>query len=112
MSVIQFDRDSMARWYADRHFKTDPGIVEVRYLPTDAPAREIRLLEINQLIARRDENPIEPIDFGVDIGAADRHTLFVVDVTPEQWERIKRGSLALPAGWSLQDSVAFARPLT
>ena len=42
MSVVQFDRDQMARWYADRHLQTDRGIVAVYYLPAGAPEREIR----------------------------------------------------------------------
>ena len=109
MSVLQFDRDTMARWYADRHIKTDPGILEVHYLPANAPDREIRLVEVNSLIAGRLEDPIEPIDFGVDMDTETKHTLLVADVTPEQWKRIKHGSLALPQGWSLQDSVSFAR---
>jgi hypothetical protein len=109
MSILQFDRDTMARWYADRHLKTDPGIVEVHYLPTNAPDREIRLVEVNNLIASRLENPIEPIDFGVDMGSATSHTLLVADVTPEQWNRIQHGDLALPDEWSLRNSVPFTR---
>jgi hypothetical protein len=109
MSVVQFDRDSMARWYADRHLKTDPGILEIHYLPANAPDREVRLLEVNSLIATRTEDPIQPIDFGVDIGAASGHTLLVADVTPEQWSRIKQGRLELPDGWSLKESKAFRR---
>jgi hypothetical protein len=109
MSVVQFDRDAMARWYADRHLRTDPGIVEIHYLPANAPDREIRLVEVNALIATRTENPIEPLDFGVDMGAPSKHTLLVTDVTPEQWERIEEGQLALPDGWSLEDAVRFPR---
>src|ERR1700730_10705080 len=109
MSVLQFDRDTMARWYADRHIKTDPGIVEVHYLPTNAPDREIRLVEVNNLIASRSEDSIQPIEFGVDMESEAKHTLFVSDVTPEQWDRIKHGKLALPEGWSLEDSVSFTR---
>jgi hypothetical protein len=109
VSVTQFDRDEMARWYAVRHLKTDPGILEIHYLPANAPEREIRLVEVNKLIAPRVENPIDPIDFGVDMDAPTRHTLFVADVTPDQWDGIKQGQLALPNGWSLTDSVPFAR---
>jgi hypothetical protein len=109
MSVVQFDRDAMARWYADRHLRTDPGILESHYLPANAPDREIRLVEVNSLIGSRTENPIEPIDFGVDTGAPSKHTLLVADVTPEQWKRIEQGQLALPDGWSLEDSVHFLR---
>jgi hypothetical protein len=50
MRKKQFDRNGMARWYARQHLKTDPGIQVVYYLPEDAPEREIRLLEINDLI--------------------------------------------------------------
>jgi hypothetical protein len=107
MSVVQFDSDAMARWYADRHLKTDPGILEIHYLPANAPDREIRLVEVNSLIIGREENPIQPIDFGVDIGAASTHTLFVADVTPGQWKKIGRGELALPDGWSLEDSIVL-----
>ena len=107
MSVVQFDRDLMAQWYADRHLKTDPGIVEIHYLPAHAPEREIRLLEVNSLVATRTDDPIQPIDFGVDIGEASTHTLLVADVTPEQWDRIQQGQLALPSGWSLEDSISF-----
>ncbi len=42
-----FDRDKLARWYAQRHYKTDQALHEVVYLPTNAPDREIRLLEVN-----------------------------------------------------------------
>ncbi len=39
--------------------------------------------------------PLEPIDFGVDTGAESEHKLFVLDVTPAQWEAIRRSDLAL-----------------
>jgi hypothetical protein len=109
MSVVQFDRNAMARWYADRHLRTDPGIVEIHYLPTNAPEREIRLIEVNSLIATRTEDPIQPIDFGVDLGSESKHTLLVADVTPEQWKRIQQGRLGLPDGWSLADAVRLSR---
>jgi hypothetical protein len=104
----EFDRDRLARWYAQRHYKTDQGIQEVVYLPTMAPEREIRLVEVNGAIAER-EAPLEPIDFGVDIGDAEGHTLMVLDVTPAQWKKLGTNKLALPPGWSLQGSVSIPR---
>ena len=109
MSVVQFNKDEMARWYADRHLKTDPGIVAVYYLPTGAPEREIRFLEVNELMAVRKNDPLEPIDFGVDIDGADAHRLMVLDVTPAQWERIRKNELQLPRDWSLDGAVVFSR---
>lgn len=106
-STIEFDRDSMAAWYARQHLNTDPGIKEIWYLPTDAGAREIRLVEINELLADGNDLGMEPIDFGVDTGTESAHRLFVLDVTPEQWERIRSGTLSLPRVWKLEGARQF-----
>ncbi len=108
MSTTQFDRDSMARWYASQHLSVDPGIAEVYYLPDKAPEREIRFIEVNMLSADQGEHELEPVDFRVDIGTENFHQLFVLDVTPAQWDRIVRHDLALPAGWSLTGYTRFA----
>jgi len=107
MPATKFDRDSMARWYAVQHLKTDPGVCKIYYLPTDAPEREIRLLEINELIAEMLDEALEPLDFGVDMGTESEHKLFVLDITPGQWERINHGTLALPPSWSLAYAKLF-----
>lgn len=109
MSDSIFDRDAMARWYAQRHLKTDTGIRSVYYLPKQASEREIRFLEVNDLIVERGKNPLEPIDFGVDIGSETAHSLFVLDVTPSQWDRIRTNALHLPPGWTLDGATVFAR---
>jgi len=107
MPATQFNRDSLAQWYAKQHLKTDPGIQSVYYLPSNAPEREIRFIEINELVADRNDDSLEPIDFGVDMGMDTEHRLFVLDVTPSQWDRIRQSRLALPNGWSLNDAVSY-----
>ena len=97
----------MARWYAKAHLKTDPGLVSVYYLPANADEREIRFIEINRLIGDRNDDALEPIDFGVDTGMETAHKLFVLDVTPEQWDRITRQELALPPAWSLDGAIPY-----
>jgi hypothetical protein len=99
----------MARWYANQHLRTDPGIRSVYYLPTNAPEREIRFIEINELVADRNDDALEPIDFGVDMGMESEHKLFVLDVTPRQWDRIRQSLLQLPQGWSLSDAVTLSQ---
>jgi hypothetical protein len=89
----------MADWYAQQHRSIDEGVSSIFHLPTDAPPREIRLLEINTQISEM--SPLEAIDFGVDTGSDSSHTLFVLDVTPAQWQAIQKGSLPLPGGWTL-----------
>ena len=108
MPAIRFDRDRMARWYAHEHLKTDPGVRAIYYLPTNAPEREIRFVEVNNLIADRTGNALEPIDFGVDTGSDSEHKLLILDVTPSQWERIQQSSLSLPQDWSLNGSVPYS----
>lgn len=107
MSVTQFNRDSMARWYARAHLNTDPGVKEIIYLPKNAGEREIRFVEINCLFGDSSDAVLEPIDFGIDTGMESAHRLFVLDVTPNQWERIKAGDLPLPSNWSLKDAVRY-----
>jgi len=102
-----FNRDSMAKFYAKRHKEIDPAISEIHYLPTGAPANEIRFVEVNGFITGT-ASP-EPIDFGVDAGTANEHKLIVLDVTPEQWEEIREGTLPLPRGWSLEGSQVISR---
>lgn len=104
MPITRFDRDATACWYAHEHLKTDPGIVEIHYLPHGADEREIRFVEVNKLLGRRTDDILEPIDFGVDPGTENAHRLLVLDVTPDQWKRIRAGMLPLPGTWSLEDS--------
>jgi len=107
MPGIQSDRDEMARSYADRHLRTDAGIRSIYYLPSQAADREIQFIEINELLATRDKDPLEPIDFDVNVGAESSYSLFVLDVTPSQWEKIQANELPLPDGWTLDGAIHF-----
>ncbi len=110
MTIVQFDRDSMADWYARQHLQTDPGLRRIVYLPAGAPPREIRLVEVNELLGDMNDDSLEPIDFGVDFGAESEHKLLVLDVTPSQWDLIAHRKLKLPAGWSLDNAVDIGKP--
>ncbi|HUE73098.1 MAG TPA: hypothetical protein VMP01_19595 [Pirellulaceae bacterium] len=109
MQATAFDRDALANWYAEQHIKVDPGIRTVYYLPTNAPEREIRFVEVNELIGELRDEALEPLDFGVDRGMDSEHTLCMLDVTPNQWDRISQSTLPLPRNWSLENAVVFAR---
>lgn len=109
MATQVFDRDQQAQEYARRHLEVDEGIRSIYYLPTAAPEREIRLIEVNDAIVARDEDPIEPVDFGVAPGGSNEHRLLVADVTPDQWEEIRQRRRKLPRGWSLVRKVVYER---
>lgn len=108
MSTTKFDRDSMARWYSKEHLKTDPGVICIYYLPVNSSEREIRLIEINNLIGDRNDDALEPIDFGIDMGTDSEHKLLVLDVTPNQWEQIQSEELRLPESWSLDGAKQYS----
>lgn len=107
MATTTFDRDGLAKWYAVQHLNTDPGIVKVYYLPENAGPREIRFLEVNELVCAPEPEALKPIDFGVDMGSDREHSLLVIDVTPAQLEQINSGDLQLPAGWTLDSAVVY-----
>ena len=109
MPALQFDRDATAMWYAREHLKTDPGVREIYYLPSNAPDHEIRFVEVNDMIAEQTDDALEPVDFGVDRGMDSEHALLVLDVTPSQWDRIRTGSLKLPPTWSLESAVQYLK---
>ena len=102
-----FNKKSWAQQHARTHLKADPGVVAIYFLPHGASEREIRLLEVNDLIPEWRSDSLEPIDFGIDNGLSTAHTLLVIDVTPKQWVRIEKGKLPLPAGWSLEGKVTY-----
>lgn len=104
------DRDGVALWIARKHLAADSGIQKVLYLPKDAPAEEIRLLEVNDRLAwsEAETGTIKPIDFGLNIEGAP-FQLLVADITSEQLDAVKAGRLALPAGWELADKITTGR---
>ncbi|MBI1346449.1 hypothetical protein GC163_09175 [bacterium] len=104
---MTFNRDAWAAHYAMRHLAIDNAVAKVIYLPTGSPEREIRLIEVNQAIS--EVTPMEPIDFGVDTNGPDEHKLFVLDVTPTQWDLLQQGQLSLPVSWTLASSQEFTR---
>jgi len=102
-------RDEFASWISRQHFAIDKGISRIVYLPKGAPAEEVRLVEVNELAHIPENAPIEAIDFGPDIEGIPYQVL-VADVTPRQFERVGDGRLALPPGWTLEDSREMSPP--
>lgn len=101
-------RDTVASWLARKHLTIDPGVVEIYYL--GGPFREIRFIEVNRLlpIAEPPEGQFQFVDFGLDIHGLD-YSLFVIDVTLDQWQRVAAGTLRLPQGWAFEPHTVFRR---
>jgi hypothetical protein len=99
--------EDVAAWVAKQHFVSDGSVREVWYLPQGAPPKEIRLLELNDLLAGP-SSQTEAIDFGLEVEGA-QFRLMIADITSEQLEEIKRDPSRLPPGWSLEESRIWRR---
>ena len=101
----------MARWYAERAYQNRPwGSFGVLFAD-DAPEREIRFVEVNELIGDRERQRPEPIDFGVDLGMETEHTLLVLDVTPVNGIGSTNRCCDYREGWSLENAIQLRRKL-
>jgi hypothetical protein len=97
MPAVRFDRDATTEWFAKQRWAPYLGFRSIHDLPSDAPAREIRHLEVNALLAEMSNNTLELIDFSVDVGAKNEHRLLVLNFTPSQWLLIAKGKWQIRA---------------
>lgn len=102
------DRDTLAAWIAQKHFLIDSGIRGIWYLPQEAPAEEIRLLEVNNRLAGPASGSVEAVDFVLDIHGCP-FQLLVADITSDELEQIREGHLTLSEGWTLDGNTVWRR---
>jgi len=92
-------KDDIASYLAEAHRKIDSSIVRIVRISSsvdDQLSEPIKLLEVNP-----DTPPsgIVPIVFGPDPDVP--YPSVVVEVTPQEFENLRRGELCLPEGWTL-----------
>ena len=98
------DKSDIARALAEAHRKVDPEILRIIRVVADReddPTEPVKLLEVNPDTPR---TGIVPIAFG----AAPPEIPFpsvVIEVTEDELEDIRSGSLPLPNGWRLQGTL-------
>lgn len=101
-------KDEAARELAEWHFGVEPDLTQVIRIVgdhEDAPGEPIKLLEVNAATVAT--GSVEPFAF-----AATESVPFptvIAEVTPEEYERIRRNEIELPAGWSLAKTQLFSR---
>lgn len=92
-------KDEIARELAEAHRKFEPWIVRIRRIKM--AAKEDRLEPIKLLEVNPNTPPagIVPVAFGTVNGVP--YPSVVVEVTPDEYDRLAEGELSLPAGWVL-----------
>lgn len=100
-------KDDVAARLAREHYKIEPGITRILRLSRadgneDAPGEPVKLLEVNEHTI---PTGIQPLHFG----PAPQHGItcpsVIIEVTPEEFARIERGELKLPAGWRVEADI-------
>jgi hypothetical protein len=95
------DHEEAAKQLAQRHYRIEPGITEIRTLTSgtiQGVNEPIKLLEVNtNTIA----SGIMPLRFDAAPASGIPFPSVIVEVTPDEYEKIKRKELLLPNGWLL-----------
>lgn len=102
-------KDEAAKELALWHFGVEPyleRVVRIVVENEDEPGEPIKLLEVNAATVAT--GSVEPFAFAPT--ASVPFATSIAEVTPEEFERIRRNELPLPQGWSLEKTQLFERP--
>jgi hypothetical protein len=101
--------DDEAKELARRHYEVEEGLTDIFVLRDAVEAsvgrangEKIKLLEVNQ-----DTIPsgIMPIEFGPSPASGIHYSSVIVEITPEEYERLQNEELSLPDGWQIGERV-------
>jgi len=100
-------KDEQARELARKHYDIEDGITQIVRITQSAevetgPTAPIILLESNTNTV---PSGVTPIRFGPDPASGVQYPSVIVEVTPEEFDRIKSRELQLPLGWNLADPI-------
>jgi len=100
------DKNDVARRLAESHYRTDTTIVNIVRLTTgdeteERPDEPVKLLEVNEATVEG----IFPLGFDAHPERGIDYPSVIVEVTPDEFEKIKDGEIELPNGWQLGGSI-------
>jgi hypothetical protein len=104
---IGTERETVARELAHKHYEIETGLTHVYWInspvETGRGATEpIKLLEVNENTV---PSGIMPLQFGPSPASGVHYPSVIVEVTPNEFERIRSGELRLPEGWSVGEEI-------
>jgi len=108
-----FNKEESARVLARKHFEIEPCISQIFRL-REKPEYEalsstpIKLLEVN---ASAVPAGVMPLHFGAAPAIGITFPSIIIEVTPEEFERIKLKELQLPVGWAIGEELTEGEPL-
>ena len=102
-------KDDAARELAEWHFRVEPELQQVLRIVgenEEAADEPIKLLEINAATVAT--GSVEPFAFAP--SASTPFPTVIAEITPDEFERVRRAEIKLPEGWSLSNVQKFDRP--
>jgi hypothetical protein len=105
-------KDDAARELAKKHYQVEAGLKHVIRIGGSAdvefqPNEPIKLLEVNENTVPAG---IMPLHFGPSPASGIDFPSVIVEVTPEEYEKILTNLLSLPEGWTLGDEIPRPNP--
>lgn len=99
------NKDEEIRQLAEAHYRVEAGITSIFRITASAdvelrPNEPIKLLEVNEFTAA---TGVMPLQFGPAPASGIHFPSIIVEVTPEEFEKIQTLELPLPNGWSVGD---------
>lgn len=97
-----------ARALARLHFQLEPELARI-FTVCEMPEKEqlptspIKLLEVS---ASTIPSGVMPLHFGPAPASGIPYASVIIEVTPDEFERIRRHELKLPQGWTLGEELA------
>jgi hypothetical protein len=100
-------KDEAARELARKHYQIETGMTQIFRItgPADVefrPTEPIKLLEVNENTV---PSGVVPIQFGPSPAAGLNYSSIIVEVTPDEFQRIRNQQLKLPHGWEVGDPI-------
>lgn len=87
------------------HREVEPNLRRVFFYP-DPAGREVRLVEIVDGSPTAED--VFPFRFAPDEARGVRYPVVIVELSPYEFDRVERGELALPIGWTDREELFAA----
>jgi len=100
-------KDEEALELARKHYQIETGLTGIFRLTSSAEAEvrlnePIKLLEVNENTV---PSGIMPIQFGPSPASGVSYSSIIVEVTPEEFQKIQNHQMELPHGWTVGDPI-------
>lgn len=92
------DLETSAESLAQIHYRVEPGMICIHEIESDDGKDEIKLLEVN---TNTFSAGIMPLRFDAVPTSGIHFPSVIVEVSPAEYEQIKRQELKLPEGWKM-----------